>query len=319
MGALVESCAAESSAAAEPLAGTAPGERAFLCVEQAPPWGYDAVRESGLDRNVAEHLLDRALEAGVRVMLVRSSARSGLRGTRVFTAWTGPAPFLTEHEIHSPEELRDLDLRDLGRGVRPAAGAERARPLFLVCTNGRRDACCARYGRPAASALGELLPDDTWECTHLGGHRFAATMLALPSGLCFGRLDPGTIVETARALLRGEVAPELLRGRAGVHPALQVAEATVRRERGLRAVDDVLPIDFEDGQASLDVRGEHVTVELALGDLGRLRASCGKEHESTTAWIPLGSARETTEESAGAHLIHYYGWFINQRFGKSCF
>jgi hypothetical protein len=281
-----ERCSASSLAAGEPLAGTAPAERAFLCVEQQPPWGRDAVRESGLDRDVAERLLERARHAGVRVLLVRPALDGRPPRRRVFLSWTGPDGFLVEHEVGEPRELLGLDLEALGRGARPAIGAGRAAPLFLVCTNGRRDACCARHGCAAAAALAAELPGDAWECTHLGGHRFAATMLALPSGYCYGRLDEMTAVEAARELRAGELAVERLRGRAGLHPALQAAEVAVRDALGLRGLGEVEPLELGgDGRAIVEARGERLAVRMEERVTAPLRASCGREPEPERAWV----------------------------------
>jgi hypothetical protein len=63
-----------------------------------------------------------------------------------------------------------------------------ARPALLVCCHARRDQCCAIAGRPLAADLAASWPDDTWECTHLGGHRFAPTFLMLPTGSATGML-----------------------------------------------------------------------------------------------------------------------------------
>ena len=97
-------------------------------------------------------------------------------------------------------------------------------PLWLVCTNGRRDRCCAEVGRPITAALAGRWPEATWETTHLGGHRFAGTLLALPSGHTLGRLDVASAVEACAILEKGSVPVEVSRGRAGLTPAEQVRE-----------------------------------------------------------------------------------------------
>ena len=72
---------------------------------------------------------------------------------------------------------------------RPGAGwAEDEERYALVCTNGRHDACCATYGRPLVRACGTG-PGlrDVWECSHIGGDRFAGNLVVLPESLYFGR------------------------------------------------------------------------------------------------------------------------------------
>jgi hypothetical protein len=56
--------------------------------------------------------------------------------------------------------------------------------MLLVCTNGRRDVCCALWGQRFYAAAAALLPN-VWQTTHLGGHRFAATAVSLPAAEYF--------------------------------------------------------------------------------------------------------------------------------------
>jgi len=56
----------------------------------------------------------------------------------------------------------------------------------LVCTNGKRDICCAQLGRPLLEQL-EAAGREVWETTHIGGHRFGPVHLTLPDGRIWGR------------------------------------------------------------------------------------------------------------------------------------
>lgn len=49
--------------------------------------------------------------------------------------------------------------------------------LYLVCTNGRRDRCCAKWGLPLYNEFADLVPNLAWQTTHIGDHRFAGTMV----------------------------------------------------------------------------------------------------------------------------------------------
>ncbi len=91
--------------------------------------------------------------------------------------------------------------------------------LFAVCTNGRRDRCCAIVGRGIAVDLHAEFGDQVVEISHLGGHRYAGTMLVLPRGYAYGFLDPATARTVAAAAVAGLVHPEGLRGRADLPPA----------------------------------------------------------------------------------------------------
>jgi hypothetical protein len=207
-------CSVASRDDQEPIAGTAPTETAYLLVEHPGPWGRKALAESRLPEPVRTHL---AGLPGVRVQLIRRHGGETSRGVRVFHAGAAGDRFdVRTAVLPDADALLDLDVeRDL-----EAHDA----PLWLVCTNGRRDRCCAEIGRPIAAALAGRWPEATWETTHLGGHRFAGTLLALPSGHTLGRLDPTSAVEACAALERGEVPIALSRGRAGLASPEQVRE-----------------------------------------------------------------------------------------------
>ena len=228
------SCSVLGERLGEDLAATAPKARRFLLLEQPGPWtGRNAVTNSDLDESVARALLTRADDEGVKVHLIRrSSRRSALERRTVFVADTGRGgPWLRRHEIADPAEVLSLELD----------GGERwDEPVYAVCTHGRRDPCCARRGRPLARALRAARPEQTWEIGHIGGHRFAATFMAFPHGLPFGRVPAAAGPAIATAYEAGSVTLEHLRGRAGDPWAVQAADVLVRRRLNLRGLGDLV-------------------------------------------------------------------------------
>ncbi|MEP7090930.1 MAG: sucrase ferredoxin [Nocardioidaceae bacterium] len=226
-------CAAASVDRDEPAAGSASTVRAFLLVENAGPWGVDALRDARLPDEVKDGLRSRAARAGVRVLLIRRHRGTPVTaGLRVFAAWADPhAPWLETTTVAAPEVLVDLDLEALGRGASPGL-TPTLDPVFCVCTHGRHDACCAELGRPTASALSAAHPDQTWEVSHVGGDRFAANVLVLPDGLYYGRVPAADAGELGTRHLAGQLSLDRLRGRSGFGFAVQVAEVGLRRELG---------------------------------------------------------------------------------------
>ncbi|CUR58043.1 putative Sucraseferredoxin family protein [metagenome] len=208
-------CSFASVEDAEPIIGTAPTDTEILLVESPGPWGRDAVTDNRLPAAVRDHLgrLD------LKVFLLRRYDGGAGPGTHVFHARATADGFAVRGTVlDRPEDLIDLDLAGL-----PAYDG----PLWLVCTNGKRDRCCAEIGRPIAGLLTQEWPEGTWETTHLGGHRFSGTLLALPSGLTLGRLDTATALAACEAVDRGEVPTEWVRGRAGRPGVEQVRELHV--------------------------------------------------------------------------------------------
>ncbi len=191
----------------EPLAGTAVVAGGWVLVEQAGPWGAKAPTQSHLDAEFGGAFDEACKKADLRFGLIRSPGRHpdpGRRSHQVYVASTSPGrAWLLGGEVADPRELEELDLDAVGRGDLHAvidslpALTMLDEPVMLVCTNGKRDECCALLGRPLVTALAAVAPGQVWEANHLGGHRFAPTMTLLPHGTMHGHLD----LTTARAVL----------------------------------------------------------------------------------------------------------------------
>lgn len=213
-------CSAASASDAEPIAGTAPSATEFLLVEYVGAWGRLAVEQSRMPEPVRAHLAELTATRGTAVHLIRrhGGAADGA-GVRVFRAVANPDGFgVTTTVLAEAADLLTLDLDD------EAAWQPYPEPLWLVCTNGSRDRCCAEIGRPVTAALAGRWPEATWETTHLGGHRFSGTLMALPSGHTLARLVDATAVAAVAEIEAGGVPVELSRGRAGRPGAEQVLE-----------------------------------------------------------------------------------------------
>jgi hypothetical protein len=237
-------CSEISLGLGEPLFATAPEAAGWLLIEQAGPWGGKALVESRLDGELGEELERRAKAAGVKALLVKPPGRTAAAGRRCFLGCSSQGrSFLEEIELRSPTDLLDVDLESLARGKRPELGREVGRPLYLVCTNSRRDACCARLGRPLAASLAERYEGRVLECSHLGGHRFAPNLVVLPQGLVLGRAG----VSAAAEAEHGRIELESFRGRSSFVPAVQAADWFVRQAEGLRGIDD-LALERHDGE-----------------------------------------------------------------------
>ncbi len=215
----------------------------WLLVEQAGPWGAKALGESHLDPAVGRALEAAAAGTGVRVALIRRPGRHAdcLPTARheVLVAHTVPGRgWVRRAGVADPAELLGLDFAALGAGDHTGFGAEHVGgPVALVCTNGRRDRCCALLGRPLAAELAAAGHSEVWEVTHLGGHRFSPTMLVLPYGYAYGRLTAETAKEVLAATAAGHMVPEWSRGCSGWDRPGQAAEHAVRLATGETGVD----------------------------------------------------------------------------------
>lgn len=225
-------CSAAAEDLDEPMIGSVDQRVRWLLVEDRSAWGSDAVRDV-LGADVA----GEAKRRGMRVLLVRrregDPAADIVR--RVMLVDTGTH----EMAIRTVRDPSELTINALADAPVAEFGAVMHDPIFLVCTNGKRDACCALRGRALASALAAEHAERTWECTHLGGHRFAGNLVCLPEGIIYGRVTSTDGPRLADAYLDGRLDPSFLRGRSAWPPPAQVAEQALRlrlRFDGLRDV-----------------------------------------------------------------------------------
>jgi hypothetical protein len=272
-------CADESRENDEPLHATASRVDHWLLVEYRSLWSHDALAGSGLSEQVKGYLREQLkARARTRLLFIRSRRRRGSPGLLAYTA--------TSRE--GQEELRGLAFEgypdllevDLAGG----AGEPIAHPLLLVCTHGKHDPCCARYGRPLYDALSdELEPDWIWQSTHVGGDRFAGNLICLPHGLYYGRLDRSSAATVLDELLAERVHLDPYRGRSCHSFAVQAAERAVRLDTGLLGLDDLRLVAAhrrEDGAWTVAIsahgRGiEEVDLREEAGELVHL--TCGSE------------------------------------------
>lgn len=226
-------CARISRDLDEPMAGAAGRADAWVLVEHPGPWPSEAP-EGILPEPVVEHLG----QPGVRVVLVRRPRSRTVTRPACFVVSTHPAgPWVRRVDIDTYEDLLTVDVAGAVAGVRPVAGEPHDLPLVLVCTHGRRDVCCAELGRPLLPGMAARDDVDVWECTHVGGDRFAANVVLLPHGLHYSRLVDETAAEVLDAYVDGRVVSAHLRGRSAFSQPGQVAEHAVREHTGITEVD----------------------------------------------------------------------------------
>jgi hypothetical protein len=253
---------------AEPLAATASRVDRWILVEYRGVWGYDALEASGLPQEVKDHLRKRAQALGpAKVLFIRRTERRRHSTLRVFwgcSAETGS--WLRGAELERHDDLVDLDFDFDGEPVE--------HPLLLVCTHGKHDRCCARYGRPLYEALAEAADERwVWQCSHVGGDRFAGNLVVLPEGLYFGRVTADDAWTVLDEYVGGRIHLPAYRGRSCHSFPLQAAERAVRELTGLTRLDAVRIVSTAPIRVEAEGRVYEVEVARESGELTYLTCS----------------------------------------------
>jgi hypothetical protein len=234
-------CADDAFERDEPMFATASHVDRWLLVEQSGPFSPESIPAGRISAAALGHLSRLARTVRARLVLIRRpptvAAEAGLRAyyADVRPGWEGLATILLDGE----PALTELSLDDPGwTPVNPS--------MYLVCTHGKHDPCCAIRGRPVVAALaGHLAAGRLWECSHIGGDRFAGNVVALPSGLYLGRVEPDEASGVVELIDSGRVPVHYLRGRSCFSTPVQAAQHFARTLGGLGELDgigDLLPL-----------------------------------------------------------------------------
>jgi hypothetical protein len=263
-------CADLSLAAGESLAGTATAAERWLVLEVPGRWPRDVADLSALPETAGAAISGWLGIPGSRLQFVRRLGGTFGRLRAFAIRAETDAGEVRRIELESYEELATLDLETAGDPVDHS--------LVLVCGHGSRDPCCATRGTEVYRALEERLgSDELWISSHQGGHRFAANVLVLPSGLQFGRVSPGDAPFLVARALAGRIDLGRYRGRTCFPQEVQAVESAVRAKTGIDGISEL-------------------RLESAAAGVVRFRAWTGKEYVATVR----ETAGPTVPASCGA-------------------
>ena len=289
------------------LPGTAPVARGYLLVEYAGPWPKKAFADNPVDPEAGQRIVDRTSTEAVRPLFIRRPGSRYAPDQRDF-AWafvdatTGVA---TWHEPAPLSVIANVNWPDPSSALSSAQTAD-SQSLYLIRTNGRRDQCCATLGRPVAAAFAQIRPEQTWECSHLGGHRLASVVVVLPRGDIYGLVDPEVAPQIVSATEAGHVLLPYLRGCSTDEPPVQAAKIAVLGERlgaNLRVLRTSACNQVDDTSTTgdptwlVDLRDEEDpggtwTVEVIRRPGAVAPASCGKDPSETFTWQASGGHQQ---------------------------
>ena len=230
-------CSQVSQQVREQRFATASRGTLWLFVEHPGPWGLHPPHDTPLPDPAKRHLLHilQALPLS-RLLFIKQERRKAapLAFFVAVTRESGPA--LYAFTLTSYAELPRIDVAVLADGQH-AHGSADDRALFLVCTDGKHDACCAKYGLPIYHAMRAYAGHAVWQSSHVGGDRFAANVACFPYGLFYGHIGPEDIQPLVDAYRSGQVYLPKYRGRSCYPFVVQAAEYFIRVEAGITRTD----------------------------------------------------------------------------------
>lgn len=272
------------------MAGTAVHARVWFLLQYDGPWQAKATSDNKLPRRVKDWLAQQLDWVGNgRLQFIRQQPKPD--GITFFVALADDGdPRLYRFNLESYADMLALDIAAVVNGRTAFDSYRTLEPLYLICTNGKRDRCCAQFGGAVYREMAQLVGPAAWQTTHLGGHRFAPTGLVFPQGISYGRLHPHTLPDFITAVQQDQIPLDYLRGRVGYTAVAQRAEYHLRQltsqspAGAFRLVQigqegDVTAVQFIDNHTGLT---HHIRLRPGADPI-QVQPSCG---QSTAKTIP---------------------------------
>jgi hypothetical protein len=240
-------CSVRSKEASEETFGTASTGDAWLLLEYARPWGAKAFRESTLPKAVKVYLsgLLKSVPRS-RVLLIKQTRTIKGPLTLFVARSRESSSSILKYEFFEYEQLLDLDLASALAGGSPSGATPWEEPLFLVCTHGKRDKCCAKFGIPIYKTIQTQVGESSvWQCSHVGGDRFAANVVCFPDGIFYGHVTEETAKLIVKEYDERRIVLTNFRGRSCYSFPVQAAEFFTRRETGFRSIGDLKFLTYD--------------------------------------------------------------------------
>lgn len=176
--------------------GSATGLSRCFLIEIPLPWARKPLETPHIPQDVTEALAEFQAEQGkVTVTLLAPDPTYAVDGARLIDIQVIDGS-ITKRDIIATDGDLAAVIRSLAANAPlPQSATVDDTPWrdIAVCTHGSRDACCATFGAPMYlkmhTAARSLPNTRIWRSSHLGGHRFAPTMIDFPSGRSWGLVD----------------------------------------------------------------------------------------------------------------------------------
>lgn len=241
-------CSQLSRTVEENTFGTASVGQVWLLVEYTEPWGTHALADSSLSTDVKNYLsqLIRRIPRA-RLLFIKQERRRESSFNFFIIRARERNPFIVRFEMNDYERLREcyMDVAAVAAGEKRDGVEVFEGPLYLVCTHGRRDKCCAKFGFPVYKSLRERRDGIVWQSSHVGGDRFAANLICFPHALFYAHMTEERAREVVTSYERGQMVLDKFRGRACYSYPVQAAEFFIRKETQITGIESLRGLSSE--------------------------------------------------------------------------
>lgn len=194
-------CSTASRYYKENLHGTAANYKCFIMVEHADPFPLKPTN-GHLDKVWLKSLDKLATKRSGKLLLIRNKSTRYGKCRIIYVDCIKQRYFVLTTSTH------EAFMPDIPAAIESSDTVWEYDPFFVICTNGKKDKCCAKFGFPVFKFFENMpLPFsyETFECTHIGGDRFAANVALMPFGIYYGRVEVEDVHDIIRQTASGSI------------------------------------------------------------------------------------------------------------------
>ncbi|MGD1873515.1 MAG: sucrase ferredoxin [Mastigocoleus sp.] len=193
-------CSDNSRKVGENIIGTASNNETYILIECPQPWVSNAFASKWVPENLNVLVKEvKQSKLPIKFLLIANNSSHKVNKTTLLI-YEKKKGFISgyskrEFQLESIEQAAITFKKWFAGKSVPYEVESNIKRDILICTHGSHDKCCARYGNPfyfyGSQMISDLGWDEVriWKSSHFGGHRFAPTMIDLPDGRYYGRLD----------------------------------------------------------------------------------------------------------------------------------
>jgi hypothetical protein len=218
-----EFCSISSSARNESLSATAPYVKNFLLIEYPRPWANNAVIDALIPEQVKNYLFGQIKNNVYQKILLIKKDNKPVSNFKIFAINnTENSASVNKVIVEEYKDILDLNFNDLFNS------SNSNESIYLVCTNGKKDKCCSKFGIPTYQKL-STLSENVWQCTHVGGDRFASNVIHLPYSHVYGHCNVDKVSALLKFSSENKIFGECYRGKSCYRKVEQAAEIFLRK------------------------------------------------------------------------------------------
>ncbi len=280
------------------MIGTASTHQIYVLIECPLPWAAQDLESKHLPDNL-KALAQDVKESGRNVhflLIADQDTRPNAASRRVLIFEQQLGGYSKcEIRLSHLDQAADWIEHYLAGQALPIGTEQTAARDILICTHGSHDKCCARYGYPfyrqvEAATRALQHPVQIWQVSHIGGHRFAPTLIDFPTGRYYGGLDLNAFLTILRAQGDLNCFKRVYRGLGTLPRPAQILEQTLLLQQGwdwlhCRVEAQILKMEAESSWVELICHqpdGEMAVYHAVIQESNAhyLPGSCGSEKVS---------------------------------------